>query len=298
MRRLIVIVFAVLGTGAADAHEAAATGAGPAFQALLVFMLTSGAALYASGIVRLWRRAGAGRGIRRVEVTAFALGWSSLTLALLSPIDAAAQHSFAVHMVQHELLMVVAAPLIVLGRPLQAVAWGISPGMRVGVAAFAHAPIVQRAWRPLTGTLGAWTVHAVALWTWHLPLLFGMALASLAWHVTQHACFFFSALGFWWSAFGTATRNPSAGSIASVFTTMLHTSALGALLTFAPSAWYPIQAPSLFGLSNLEDQQLGGLVMWVPGGFAYMVAGLAIVRRWLASPLSPSLHRNVGAMIP
>ena len=65
---------------------------------------------------------------------------------------------------------------------------------------------------------------------------------------------------------------------------MLHTSALGALLTFAPSAWYPLDAAPAFGLTALEDQQLGGLVMWVPGGLAYMIAGLAVVRRWLSAP--------------
>ena len=65
---------------------------------------------------------------------------------------------------------------------------------------------------------------------------------------------------------------------------MLHTSALGALLTFAPSVWYSVGADTMFGLSPLEDQQLGGLVMWVPGGFAYLIAGLMIVRRWLYPP--------------
>jgi putative membrane protein len=65
---------------------------------------------------------------------------------------------------------------------------------------------------------------------------------------------------------------------------MLHTSALGALLTFAPSAWYPLDGAPAFGLTALEDQQLGGLVMWLPGGLAYMIAGLAVVRRWLSAP--------------
>jgi putative membrane protein len=64
---------------------------------------------------------------------------------------------------------------------------------------------------------------------------------------------------------------------------MLHTSALGALLTFAPSPWYAHTAgPRVFGLAPLEDQQLGGLIMWVPGGFAYVVVALAIVGAWLA----------------
>jgi putative membrane protein len=65
---------------------------------------------------------------------------------------------------------------------------------------------------------------------------------------------------------------------------MLHTGALGALLTFAPHPWYLHYAAGAFGLTALEDQQLGGLVMWVPGGLTYMVAGLALAAAWLAPP--------------
>jgi cytochrome c oxidase assembly factor CtaG len=127
-------------------------------------------------------------------------------------------------------------------------------------------------------------VHALAVWIWHLPPLFVAALSNPALHVLQHACFFASALAFWWAVFGRAARTPDAVSLACLFTTMLHTSALGALLTFAPSAWYAnggVAPP--FGLSVLEDQQLGGLLMWVPGGLAYLVAGLSIVGGWLAA---------------
>ena len=69
---------------------------------------------------------------------------------------------------------------------------------------------------------------------------------------------------------------------------MLHTSALGALLTFAPSPWYVTDGARVFGLSALEDQQLGGLIMWVPGSMAYMIVGLMIVGRWLSPPRMPS----------
>ena len=130
----------------------------------------------------------------------------------------------------------------------------------------------------------AWTFHAVALWLWHLPLLFRLALAHTPVHVLQHVCFFASAIAFWWTVFGGATRATDATSVVSVFTTMLHTSALGALLTFAPAPWYVFGGEPVFGLTHLEDQQLGGLVMWVPRGFVYMIAGLVIVGKWLAPP--------------
>jgi cytochrome c oxidase assembly factor CtaG len=250
------------------------------FEPFLTTLLVASALLYARGIGSLWRRAGAGRGIRKLEASRFTLGWIMLALALLSPIDGVAERSFGVHMIQHELLMVVAAPLLVLGRPLEAWAWAFPPALKRSLAGLTHAPGLRLAWDWITEPAGAWTFHALALWAWHLPLLFAAALASQTLHVLQHACFFGSALAFWWSVFGRAGREPDGASIASLFTTMLHTGLLGALLTFAPSAWYASQ-PAFLGLTPLEDQQLGGLVMWVPGSLAYLVAGLAIVARWL-----------------
>jgi putative membrane protein len=135
----------------------------------------------------------------------------------------------------------------------------------------------------LTAPASAWSFHAVALWLWHVPALFVAALDSEAIHVLQHTCFFTSALVFWWAALGRRLRAPDATSIAMLFTTMLHTSALGLLLTFSTTPWYG-SAPDFLGLTALEDQQLGGLVMWVPGGLAYLVGGLMIVSTWLAAP--------------
>jgi len=98
-------------------------------------------------------------------------------------------------------------------------------------------------------------------------------------HVLQHTCFFVTAFVFWWAVFGS--RAAGAMSVACLFTTMLRTSTLAVLLTFAPAPWYAHDAIIPFGLTALEDQQLGGLVMWVPGACAYIVARLAIVAGWL-----------------
>jgi putative membrane protein len=290
MRRLSALAFAVLlAPAAAFAHHAAGEGAeGRTEQALallIVVALVVGALLYAKGIDRLWRKAGVGRGIRRGESMRFALGWAALAASLLSPVDEWTHRSFAVHMIQHELLMVVAAPLIVLGRPLEAWAWAVSGSTQRFIAQAMRAPGLRRIGEVATLSSVAWTVHALALWLWHAPLLFRAALHSPLWHIVQHSCFFFSALVYWWSVFGGRARQPRGSSIASLFTTMLHTSALGALLTFSQSPWYVVGDARLLGLSALEDQQLGGLVMWVPGGLPYLIAGLVIVARWV-SPVS------------
>jgi putative membrane protein len=267
----------------AFAH-AAGSGSRGGFEWWLVALLAASAALYAIGVRRLWQRAGRGRGITLAQSARFAAGWLALCAALLSPIDTLGAALFSVHMVQHELLMVVAAPLLVVSRPIEAWTWAVKPAWRKALAGVVRFEPLSAAWRICTEPIGAWSLHAVALWAWHVPALFEAALADEAVHVAQHSCFLVSALFFWWSVVARGARRGGA-SVAGVFTTMMHTSALGALLTFAPTPWYAHYAEtSAFGLSALEDQQLGGLIMWVPGGLAYLVAGLAIVAAWLGEP--------------
>lgn len=220
---------------------------------LTVALLAAFVLLYGVGVRRLWRRAGRGRGIRTVEVTCFGLGLLVLALALLSPLHHyAAAHVWA-HMVQHELLMVVAAPLLVLGRPLEAWSW---------VVAF-------RLPRFLSNPIFAWALHAMAIWLWHVPALFLAAVENEWVHIAQHASFFVPAAMFWWTV---RAGKPLAG-MASLFTTMLHTGALGFFMAFSASAWYSGY--------TLEDQQLAGLIMWIPAGTAYPVAALVVVSRAL-----------------
>jgi putative membrane protein len=293
--RLASLIIGLLAPCSVLAHATNESAGGVIEQAFLMVLMAAlilGVFLYIRGIATLWRKAGVGRGIRRGEAVNFALGWTVLAGSLLSPIDAWADRSFAVHMVQHELLMVVAAPLIVLGRPLEAWAWAVSGSTRRLLATTMKAPILRTIAYVTTLSLGAWVLHALALWVWHLPILFQAALQNPLAHILQHSCFFGSALAYWWTVFGGRPRNSTGSAIASLFTTMLHTSALGALLTFAPSPWYVVDGVRAFGLSALEDQQLGGLIMWMPGGMAYMIAGLLIAGRWLVPPLARTENRG------
>lgn len=260
------------------------------FEPWVVAMAAVALLLYVAGIARLWRQAGRGRGISMRQAALFVGGWLAAMAALVSPLDALGAQLFSAHMLQHELLMIVAAPLLVLvlGRPLAAWTWALRPGLRRHVAGVIRWRWLESAWGGLTRPVSAWALHAVALWAWHIPPFFEAALHSECIHVLQHTSFFVTALLFWWAVLGSDARSrTSAFAMVYLFTTMMHTSALGALLTLAPTPWYPHYAASGggFGLDPLEDQQLGGLLMWVPGAFAYVAAALAVMARLLAPTL-------------
>jgi putative membrane protein len=277
---------------AAAAHvvapdAAAASGTrDAALEAALAIALCLSGLLYLVGLVRIWRRAGRGHGVHTGQAAAFALGWTALAVALVSPIDAWGARLFSAHMLQHELLMVVAAPLLVLGRPFGAWLFGLPPGWRRALGRAARRPRWRRCWYVFTGPLAAWSLHGTALWIWHVPALFDAALASPGQHALQHLSFLTTALLFWWAVLGPVARRQPGAALLSLFGTMLHTAALGALLALAESPWYAAYAAtaSVAGWDPLADQQLGGLIMWVPAGTGYVAAALAIAARCLRVP--------------
>lgn len=254
------------------------------FEPLVVIALALSAYLFAFGVFKLWRAAGPGRGVRRWEAMAFSGGWLALFIALVSPLHSWGQVLFSAHMTQHEVLMLVAAPLLVLGRPLVAFMWALplTWSRKLGVAA--RASWFQASWRALTIPVVAWLVHAVALWVWHIPKLFDAVLHSETVHTLQHLSFLLSALLFWWALIHGRRGLMGYGAAALyVFTTSLHSGLLGAFITFSGTVWYPsyLGLTNSWGLTPLEDQQLGGLIMWIPAGLVYVVAGLALFAGWL-----------------
>ena len=262
-------------------HPGAGAEQGWNAEAWVVGLLALALLGYVVGVGRLWRRAGTARGIGWREVVCFATGWSTLATALASPVDSLGAVLFSMHMVQHELLMVVAAPLLVLSRPLEAWVWALPATRRPAIVGAFRSPVPLALWDISTSPRGAWLFHAMVVWAWHVPVLFEAGLRSEAIHALQHASFLTSALCLWWTVLhperaGTHTG----GALASVFTTMLHTGALGALLTFSRHAWYP-DYQGYGGLTALEDQQLGGLVMWAPAALPYLAAGLWLLGRYL-----------------
>jgi cytochrome c oxidase assembly factor CtaG len=209
-----------------------------------------------------------------------------LFLALESPIHELGERLFWVHMTQHEILMLVCAPLLVLGQPLVVLLSALPRSIRNLCARILHARIVRAAGNLISRPLVAWCLSAAALWVWHAPSLFDATLHSDWIHALQHLSFLLTAILFWWSLLESRRRAVDYGaSILFVFTTAVHTSLLGVLLTFSSKPWYPsyaLTAPKL-GYSPLEDQQIGGLIMWVPAGVLLTVIALLMVPAWLRS---------------
>jgi cytochrome c oxidase assembly factor CtaG len=287
----------------ADAHAHVATPeASPlawTFEPWVVIALAVSLTLYVAGYLRLRARGAQGRAGRTARLLAFVAGWLTLVVALVSPLHALSEWLFSAHMLQHELFMLVAAPLLVIGRPLAVWLWAFPAAARMRIGAATRSRFIRLPWRFLTLPIVAWTLHAAALWCWHAPRFFEAALARPGIHTLQHTSFLASALLFWWTVFGRASeahRASNAHAMLSLFTTMVHTGALGALLTLSPGLWYPsyIESTSALGFDPLQDQQLGGLVMWVPGGLAYLIGGLAVAARWLVKRL-PSPMRARAA---
>jgi len=287
MIRLALLVLWIAGPAGAHVLDAAEGGDGGVWQGLTVAMLTGAAALYTLGIARLWRRAGPGRGVPVWRAGCFAAGMLVLVAGLLSPLHDISDRLFSAHMVQHVLLMAVGAPLLALGAGPGAIAWGLPRRWPRGFGLATR--IVGR---PLTRIDTATVLHALALWLWHAPAAYAAALSSDAMHWLQHASLLGTALLFWQAVLGRSGRANPAGAIAGLFLTALHTGLLGVLLTLARAPLYPGQSSAAhdLGLSVLEDQQLAGLVMWVPGGLIYAIAALALAAQWIGRSSERSAH--------
>lgn len=268
------------------------------FEPLVVVALFLSAALYARGLIRLWSRGG-GIGIRRWEAAAFAIGWIALVIALVSPLHALGGVLFSAHMTQHELLISICAPLLVLGRPLIPFLWAFPQSWRRRLGDWTRTDGVSQTWRIVSSPSVAFSLHAVALWVWHLPGPYQSTLSSELMHSLQHVSFLGTALLFWWAVFKTRGSEVGYGAaVLYLFGTALQTGALGALLTFSTHLWYPVYSTTTgpWGLAPLDDQQLGGLIMWIPGSIPYVIAGLYMFARWLNAAEARSLRRENAAL--
>jgi putative membrane protein len=288
VRIVLALLLSIIAATTADAHEKIELQnqhellAWWSFEPGVVIPLLLSAWLYVRGVRRL---AGVSQtSVRKSDLLCFAGGWLTLVIALVSPLHPWGSILFSAHMTQHELLMLIAAPLLVLSRPLVPFLWALPRATARLLGRWSKQPWWQSAWSFVSDPFVAWLLHAVVLWSWHAPALFQATLTNEWVHAAQHASFLFAALLFWWALIHGRQRALGFGlAVLYLFTTALHSGLLGALLTFANTVWYPayIGRTAECGLTPLEDQQIGGLIMWVPAGLVYLGAGLALFAGWL-----------------
>lgn len=251
---------------------------------LLGFGLAWG--VYTRGLLRLWERAGVGRGVTRMQALAFAGGIATLFLALVSPIDALSAELSSAHMGQHMLIMMAAAPLLAFGTPLPVFLQALPIRWRKMVMPWVRA--ATRRYAPgyaFWQSAALWLIYAVTLWLWHTPALYGAALRHPLVHDCQHLAFLLASILFWRVLLDPMPRlrlSRGAG-VMYLFTTCLHASALGIYMTLSPRIWYDAYAATAgrWHLSPLEDQQLAGLIMWIPGCMLYVLAAAGLFAAWL-----------------
>lgn len=260
------------------------------------------AAAYVAGVRRLWRAAGSGHGVSRRAIAAFAVGWLALVVALVSPIDALGTALFSGHMMQHLLLMQVAAPALVLGSPLVVWLWSLPAGARRRVGGWWRLSRLAAVAGVLTMPLVALVLQTVVLWFWHVPGPYEAALRDDAVHALEHATFLATAIAFWWTTIGRPARTHGRRGVAVLllFGAAMQSGILGALLTFSTRPWYTGHeaAVGAWGLTPLDDQQLAGILMWAPAGLPYLVAAGWLVVAWLGGSGASSRSERASSRSP
>jgi putative membrane protein len=207
------------------------------------------------------------------KVQLFVAGLLALLLALVSPVAVLGETIFAGHMVQHVLLTMVATPLLIAADAGTMMLWAFPLRQRRGLGRAIHA--LRPGWTAVTQPFVAWTLHIGTLMLWHWPRAYEAAVQSHPLHAIEHASFVLTAIPFWWNLLAPHRRQRMrfGGALLYLFGASLAGALLGALITMARVPWYPVHARGamLWGLTPLEDQQLAGLVMWIPAGIIYLL---------------------------
>ena len=200
----------------------------------------------------------------------------------MSPIEAYEGSLFSVHMVQHMLLMFVAAPLLLSAAPITVALRAASPSVRRRLLAVLQSRVVHVISFPVV----AWLLFAAVNWGWHFSVLYDQALENPLLHYLQHATFLGAALLFWWPVIGadpSPWRLPYPVRLLYLFLALPQNTFLGVALLSAPTVLYPhyVTNGRTWGPSPLEDQALGGVIMWTVGDLFFLAGMLAVMVLWM-----------------
>ena len=239
---------------------------------LIGTVLITGLYLYAIGPLR--KRYFPEEPVKTGQTVSFLLGVFFMFLSLVSPLDELGDsYLFSAHMVQHLVLTMIGPPLLVIGTP----GWFIKPLVRNKIA--------FRVAKALTYPAVAFVLYNVDFWLWHAPPLYNATLENQNIHILEHLTFIVFGILNWWPIFSQSKDLPRlsiGGQILYLFLSGMPSVLLGAGLTFSPPLYAPyIAAPRVWGISAATDQQLGGLIMWVPVSISYIVVMSVLFIRWM-----------------
>lgn len=280
MLRILLVLFAVLFgvSSGAEAHgiDADADTSAPTILPWLQAVCIVAAILaYARGVIRIRSEAGPDRVVSRSQTAAFGLAIGLFVLILSPEVDEVTDALFSAHMAQHLVLMLFIPPLLVWSRPVLVMIWGLPRMWRKG---FARSPSMQRirsAVALLMQPLIVATLFLGAFSFWHLPRPYAWSLSNEWIHAFEHLSFLVTAIMFW-----TLVIEPSGRRQMGYIPTMLYVAAIavlsglpGALMILSPVVLFKAHgnAASAWGLTLLADQQIAGLIMWVPAGVFFLV---------------------------
>ncbi len=244
--------------------------------------------LYLRGWLRLHVARGGGQMATGARLAAYLTGLLVLGLALTSPIDVLGGQFFFMHMIQHLLLVMVVPPLLWLASPLPFGLWGLPAPARRQVGEWLKPKAsFRRRLRSLTPPGITWMLFVAALLGWHDPGMYQAALRNDTIHDLEHLSFFLPAMLFWWRVIGAAPhvhkRLSRGARIAYVLGAAPPNMFAGMTIAFSGQLIYSYYAgvPRLWGMSALDDQRLGGILMWIPGSMMYILAALVFIARWM-----------------
>jgi len=242
--------------------------------------------LLAGWAYRRGRTGGPRRPVDTWRARCFTLALVALGLALLSPLDALSSALASAHMVQHLLLVVVAAPLLALSAPSSAILRGSPLAVRRASGRWRRRlGLTHGNLAVLRHPAAVWLLQVGVLWFWHAAAPYDAALDNRFLHLLEHASFLVTAVLFWHVVIGVrgAARVSGGLGVLLVFAMAMQSVFLSVLLTFAGTPWYSGYAATTapWGLDPLADQRLAGVIMWIPAGGIYLAAALALLVAWV-----------------
>lgn len=252
---------------------------------VIVLVLLTLGVLYTTGWRRLRRRGSLGRGIAtKPKLIAYWAGLAVLATALMSPIDFMGGQLFFMHMIQHLLTMMIAAPLLWLANPFPFMVWGLPVPLRVRVTElFRRDALFRRTLASMTRPAVAWMLFLAVYLGWHEPVLYNLALRRDWVHDLQHISFFAVAMLYWWHVIGAAPRIhgrfPVWARMGYLIGTIPLNMAAGVAIAFSGVVLYTYyeSVPNIWGVTTLQDQMLGGVIMWIPGSMMFLLAAIILL---------------------